>query len=127
MEKNSFVSFSGYFGELRHKAREIDEGIDKLAETWKMPHLLVGGYAERTVETDACLDELWKSFQDTSDKVEKFQSELKPSLEDVDQLLKDSEKIYQDLKEQCDNLDIVLAEYGYQYKESDSIQEKHCR
>lgn len=66
MEKNSFVSFSGYFGELRHKAREIDEGIDKLAETWKMPHLLVGGYAERTVETDACLDELWKSFQDTS-------------------------------------------------------------
>lgn len=58
--------------------------------------------------------------------MEKFQSEFN-SLEDMDQLLNDSEKIYQDLKEQCDNLDIVLAEYGYSYKESDSMQEKHCR
>ncbi|XP_029677256.1 uncharacterized protein LOC115244034 isoform X2 [Formica exsecta] len=124
MEKNSF---SNYFGELRHKAHEIDEGTDKLAETWKIPHLLVGGYAERTAQTNACLDEMWESLRDTSDKLEKIQSEFKPLLEDMDQLLKESDKIYQDLKEQCDDLDIVLAEYGYHYKEDDNVQEKHCR
>lgn len=48
-------------------------------------------------------------------------------LEDTDQLLKESQKIYQDLKEQCDNVDIVLAEYGYQYKEDDNMQEKSSR
>lgn len=66
MEKNSFVSFSDYFDKLRHKAREIDMGIDKLTETWKMPQLLIGGYAERTDETDACLDELSRSLEDTN-------------------------------------------------------------
>lgn len=61
MEKD----LSNYFDKLRLKAREIDEGTNKLAETWKIPHLLVGGYAERTAETDACLNEIWKSLQDT--------------------------------------------------------------
>ncbi|XP_072760718.1 uncharacterized protein [Anoplolepis gracilipes] len=120
MEKNSFSNFD----ELRYKAREIDEGIEKLTEIWKTPHLLVGGYAERTVQTDKCLEEVRKSIRDTGDKVKKFQSELDSSVEDTDQFLKESEKIYQELKEQCDNLDIVLAEYGYHYKEGDSMQEK---
>lgn len=56
-----------------------------------------------------------------------MQSEFQPLLEDTDKSLEESEKIYQELKEQCDDLDIVLAEYGYHYKEDDSVQEKHCR
>lgn len=59
--------------------------------------------------------------------MEKIQSEFQPLLEDTDKSLEESEKIYQELKEQCDDLDIVLAEYGYHYKEDDSVQEKHCR
>ncbi|XP_029172915.1 uncharacterized protein LOC114941905 [Nylanderia fulva] len=125
MEKNSYASFSDYFDKLRHKTREIDKGIEQLSETWKMPQLLMGGYAERTVEVDACLDEL--STQDINDKIKEFPSEVNSSLDDMDQFLNDSEKIYLDLKEQCDNLDIVLAEFGYYYKENDSMQEKHCR
>jgi len=35
--------------------------------------------------------------------------------------------MYEDLKEQVDNLDTVLAEYGYHYEESNSEQEKHSR
>jgi len=35
--------------------------------------------------------------------------------------------MYEDLKEQVDNLDTVLAEYGYHYEESDSEQENHSR
>ncbi|GAB1859215.1 hypothetical protein CAJAP_00223 [Camponotus japonicus] len=123
MEKD----LSNYFDKLRLKAREIDEGTNKLAETWKIPHLLVGGYAERTAETDACLNEIWKSLQDTKDKVEQIQAECKPMIEDMDNFLKESKRAYKELKEQCDNLDIVLAEYGYQYKEGDSEREKHSR
>lgn len=59
--------------------------------------------------------------------MEEIQSELNPSLENTNELLKESEKTYQELKEQCDNLDIVLAEYGYHYKESDSEQENYSR
>lgn len=61
MEKD----LSNYFDKLRCKARKIDEGTSKLAEIWKIPHLLVGGYAERTAETDACLNKIWEPLQDT--------------------------------------------------------------
>ncbi|XP_050463874.1 uncharacterized protein LOC126857968 [Cataglyphis hispanica] len=124
MEKDLY---SNYFADLRRKAHEIDESTEKLSETWKIPHLLIGGYAERTPQTNACLDEIWESLRDTSDKLEKIQSEFQPLLENTDKSLEESEKIYQELKEQCDDLDIVLAEYGYHYKEDDSVQEKHCR
>lgn len=63
MEKDLF---SNYFAELRRKAHEIDESTEKLSETWKIPHLLIGGYAERTAQTNACLDEIWESLRDTS-------------------------------------------------------------
>lgn len=59
--------------------------------------------------------------------MEKFQLELDPPLDDTDQLLKESRAMYEDLKEQCDNLDIVLAEYGYRYEESNSEQENHSQ
>jgi len=73
MEKD----LSNYFDKLRLKAREIDEGTNKLAETWKIPHLLVGGYAERTAETDACLNEIWKSLQDTKVRPADYDSMLR--------------------------------------------------
>ncbi|EFN67490.1 hypothetical protein EAG_02877 [Camponotus floridanus] len=127
MEKD----LSNYFDKLRLKAREIDKGTNKLAETWKIPHLLVGGYAERTTETNACLNEIWKSLQDTKDKVEQIQAECKPMIEDMNNFIKESKRTYEELKEQCENLDIVLAEYGYQYEEDqyeeDSEREKHSR
>lgn len=66
-------------------------------------------------------NQLWQ------DKVEQIQAECKPIIEDMDNFLKESKRAYKELKEQCDNLDIVLAEYGYQYKEDDSEQEKHSR
>lgn len=66
-------------------------------------------------------NQLWQ------DKVEQIQAECKPMVEDMDNFLKESKRAYEELKEQCDNLDIVLAEYGYQYKESDSEREKHSR
>jgi len=59
--------------------------------------------------------------------MEKLQSKLEPSLDKTDQLLKESQEMYKDLKEQCDNLDIVLAEYGYHYDESTDEQENHLR
>lgn len=59
--------------------------------------------------------------------MEKFKSALEPSLDETDEFLKESQAMYNDLKEQCDNLDIVLAEFGYHYEESNSEQESHSR
>ncbi|XP_071637334.1 uncharacterized protein [Temnothorax longispinosus] len=127
MEKNSFASSSNYFDRLRCKTREIDGGIERLAETWKTPHLLIGGYAERTAETNACLEELWESIRSTGNAAEKLKSKLEPSLDETDQLLEESQAMYEDLKGQCDNLDIVLAEYGYHYEESNGGSENQSR
>ncbi|KAL0105593.1 hypothetical protein PUN28_015824 [Cardiocondyla obscurior] len=119
--------YSNYFDRLRCKTREIDAGIEKLTDTWKMPRLLVGGYAERTPETDAHLEELWTSIRCSNDGVEQLNSELKASVDEADELLKSSLALYEELKEQCDNLDIVLGEYGYHYDESNNESEDNSR
>lgn len=66
MGENSFGLCSSYFESLRDKACKIDNGIDKLSNIWNTPHLLIGGYGERSVEIDAHLDELWKSIRNTN-------------------------------------------------------------
>lgn len=43
--------------------------------------------------------------------------ELKPSLQETDQFLDEAQTLYEDLKAECDNIDTVLAEYGYRYEE----------
>lgn len=45
-----------------------------------------------------------------------------PELDTVDLLLKEAEHSYQELKEQCDNLDTVFAEYDSTYEQSPSVQ-----
>ncbi|XP_018368003.1 PREDICTED: uncharacterized protein LOC108764329 isoform X1 [Trachymyrmex cornetzi] len=127
MEKSTFASCSNYFDRLRSKTRNIDEGIERLSKTWKTPQLLIGGYAERTAETSVYLEGLRETIRNTGAEMEKLQSKLEPSLDKTDQLLKQSQEMYKDLKEQCDNLDIVLAEYGYHYDESNGGQENHSR
>lgn len=59
--------------------------------------------------------------------MEKYQLELEPSLKETDCFLEQSEEMYKNLKEQCDNLDIVLAEYGQHYEENDNVLEKNNR
>jgi len=61
------------------------------------------------------------------DAVEKFQSETELSLEKTDEFLESTKAIYDDLKEQCDNIDIVLAEYGYRYDEADDDGQENNR
>jgi len=59
--------------------------------------------------------------------VEKFQLEMELSSEKTDEFLKSTKAIYDDLKEQCDNVDIVLSEYGYRYDEVDDDAQENNR
>jgi uncharacterized protein YoxC len=56
-----------------------------------------------------------------------LESELDVLLKEADSILEESEQMYKNLKEQCDNLDTVLAEYGHHYQENDNISEKNRR
>lgn len=42
---------------------------------------------------------------------------------DMEQFLQKVTEEYNDIKTQCDNLDVVLAEYGYHYSDSDSLDQ----
>ncbi|XP_020286120.1 uncharacterized protein LOC109855865 [Pseudomyrmex gracilis] len=112
-------TLSNYFERLRQKTREIDENINWLEKIWKMPHLMVGGYGEKNKENTVCLENLSSCIHDIKDAVETFEL---PELDTVDLLLKEAEQLYQELKEQCDNLDIVFAEYDSTYEQSPSVQ-----
>lgn len=66
MERLSYTSLSNYFAKLRQKGQEIDEGINRLSETWKTPALLIGGYEERNAEIEENLQEIWDSIRTTN-------------------------------------------------------------
>jgi len=66
MDGSSYMSCSNYFDRLRCKARQIDEGIDRLSEVWKTSYLMIGGYADCAAETTAYMEELWDSIRGTN-------------------------------------------------------------
>lgn len=55
------------------------------------------------------------------------QMELKSSLKAVDKVLGESSALYNSLKEQCDSLETVLVEYGYNYEENNDSQQGQPR
>lgn len=62
---NTSFTIVNYFDRLQRKAHEIDEKLAQLSNIWKTPHLLIGGYAERTDETDIYLENLMESIRNT--------------------------------------------------------------
>ncbi|XP_032665411.1 uncharacterized protein LOC116841502 isoform X2 [Odontomachus brunneus] len=107
---------------LRQQTHKIDNGIDRLSEIWKTPHLMIGGYGERTAEIDTHMKELSESIYGINDKMRKSRMEIELLLKETDQFLDETQTLYEDLKIKCHNIGIVLAEYGYHYEEhKDSI------
>lgn len=56
---------SNNFGKLRVQARQIDDGIEKLNTTWKLPHVLIGRFAECTAESDFYTEAMWNVIKST--------------------------------------------------------------
>lgn len=121
---NTSFTIVNYFDRLQRKAHEIDEKLAQLSNIWKTPHLLIGGYAERTDETDIYLENLMESIRNTRDGLEGLKSTVVPVMEIMDQSLMDLQDLFQNLKEGCDNLGTVLEEFGYRYEERN---ENHLR
>ncbi|KAF3426329.1 hypothetical protein E2986_06860 [Frieseomelitta varia] len=116
---------SNNFEKLIIQARYLDDGIEKLITTWKLPHVLVGRFTECTAETNCYIDAVWNIIKNTENGVEQILSDIKNcKLENsIEELCQESKAEYETLKEQCDNLDSVFAEYGYQYDESNVSDE----
>lgn len=56
---------SNYFEKLNFKARQLDDGIEKLSKIWELPQVLVGCFTEYTEETDSHLKALWNTIEKT--------------------------------------------------------------
>ncbi|KAK1121479.1 hypothetical protein K0M31_010282 [Melipona bicolor] len=116
---------SNNFEKLIIQARYLDDGIEKLITTWKLPHVLVGRFMESTAETNCYIDAVWNIIKNTENSVEQILSNIKNcKLENsMEELIEESKAEYETLKEQCDTLDSVFTEYGYQYDESNVSDE----
>ncbi|KOX77610.1 hypothetical protein WN51_09275 [Melipona quadrifasciata] len=103
---------SNNFEKLIIQARYLDNGIEKLITTWKLPHVLVGRFMESTAETNSYVDAVWNIIKNTENSVEQILSDIKNcKLENpMEELIEESKAEYETLKEQCDTLDSVFAE-----------------
>lgn len=57
--------YSNYFEKLKSQARYLDDGIEKLNETWKLPSVLVGRFGECTEETESHVEAIWNTIKNT--------------------------------------------------------------
>ncbi|XP_054011219.1 uncharacterized protein LOC128893886 [Hylaeus anthracinus] len=115
---------SNYFEKITFQARQLDDGIEKLTETWRRPQVIIGRFAECTEETNSHIEAVWNIIKNTQGGIQKILSERKEfeSLNSVsmEQFLKETKQTYELLKEQSDSLETVLAEYGYHYENDSS-------
>lgn len=51
------------FEKLIIQARYLDDGIEKLVATWKLPHVLIGRFAECTTETNSYVEAVWNNIK----------------------------------------------------------------
>ncbi|XP_076243522.1 uncharacterized protein LOC143184863 [Calliopsis andreniformis] len=118
--------YSNYLEKLRLQARYLDNGIEKLNETWKLPSVLVGRFGECTEETKSHIEAVWNTIKNTQVAMEETLSKMKESeLKDsvsIEQLFQTTKEEYESIKEQCDSLETVLAEYGYHYDKVDTLE-----
>ncbi|KAG7211860.1 hypothetical protein KM043_011081 [Ampulex compressa] len=107
---------SGYdFEKIVSQARQIDEGIDKLTEAWKLPNIFMRRYGECTEEKQACADSILNSIRTTQDDVQRISSEIEKSTVSMDELFQEAKKTYEDLKDQCDDLESAFSDYSYNH------------
>ncbi|CAK9804166.1 hypothetical protein ANTPLA_LOCUS3973 [Anthophora plagiata] len=116
--------YSNHFEKLIIQARQLDNGIEKLSNVWKLPHLLIGGFAECTEETNSHVEAVWNVVNNTKCGIKEILSEIECKSEDsgdIEQFLQKTRNEYESLKQQCNSLESVLAEYGYYYSQDDSL------
>ena len=57
--------YSNNFEKLIIQARQLDDGIEKLITTWKLPHVLIGCFGECTEETINYIKSVWNIIKNT--------------------------------------------------------------
>ncbi|KOC70436.1 hypothetical protein WH47_00581 [Habropoda laboriosa] len=115
---------SNYFEKLIIQARQFDNDIEKLSDTWKLPIALIGRFAECTEETNSHIEAIWSVIKNTQNGIEEILSEIKESKSEgsvnIEQFLQETKDAYESLIQECNNIESVLGEYGYHYTHNDS-------
>lgn len=108
-----------YFKKLATQSRKLDEGIENLLKTWEMPQVLslINSTGECTESIDSHVEGVWDVIKNAQEEVRKLRLEVENENEQdsVPRILEKAEEEYEILKEECDNLETVFAEYGYSY------------
>ncbi|XP_066591454.1 uncharacterized protein [Prorops nasuta] len=107
------MSFN-YFKSLTDMARIIDEETGELANKWKTPFRLVGGYGERTKEVDDYLKELNNNLRDTKLDMDDLVNKLNCNdVDEINSLLKEAKDTYAKLNKEVEDIESVFIECGY--------------
>ncbi|XP_078047318.1 uncharacterized protein LOC144475365 [Augochlora pura] len=118
MESNNFDS-------LIIQARQLDAGIESLDNIWSNPKISIGKFTERSAKTNARIETLWSSMRTVKEGIKATALEVDKHIENlsIEHVLQETRMEYETLKEQCDNIELILEKYGYQYNKDQTDQE----
>ncbi|XP_076281395.1 uncharacterized protein LOC143209527 [Lasioglossum baleicum] len=114
------------FEKLTLQARQIDTGIEHLNKIWSKPDIFIGRFVEDSEETNVHIEALWNSIHSIQKRIEKTTLEVDKYTEDLstEHTLQETRKTYELLKEQCDNIELIFEQYGYQYDNNDTSDQQ---
>ncbi|XP_076650545.1 uncharacterized protein LOC143357806 [Halictus rubicundus] len=119
------------FKKLALQAHHLDTGIEHLSSIWDKPDIFIGHFTklssreDTSEETNVHIEALWNSIQSTQEGVETTTLEVDKYVDgSTEHILQETRKEYELLKEQCDNIELILEKYGYRYdKDNPSDQQ----
>ncbi|XP_063989547.1 uncharacterized protein LOC135168873 [Diachasmimorpha longicaudata] len=102
---------SDYWENLRRKGKIVDEGIKRLDKQWETPHIFINKCGEG--EASKQLENFLETIKDIHDEIIEDNQPRDDYIADVDRFSDECASIYEDIKQQVDEIETLLTEFGY--------------
>ncbi|XP_046741590.1 uncharacterized protein LOC124408598 [Diprion similis] len=111
------------FNKLLEHGQKFDEGVKKLTETWRYPQRILGGYGADLQAAEASVKTLKADLLEFQKNVNNDAESRKSNISEIETFLEESQHVYEDILQSCNDMETVLSEYGYENPQDESVEQ----
>ncbi|XP_046467159.1 uncharacterized protein [Neodiprion pinetum] len=111
------------FTKLLKHGQKFDEGVKKLTETWRYPQRILGGYGADLKAAEASLKILKDDLSQFQKNINNDAELRKSYMSEMETFLEESQHVYEDIVQSCNDMETVLSEYGYENPQDESVEQ----
>ncbi|XP_043277733.1 uncharacterized protein [Venturia canescens] len=105
---------SAVFTQLRNFGKKIDGDLKKLEENWSSPLSYISGYGDNVEEASPYVEAFLGTIKEIQDQLIENLDSRTTHITETNKVLSHVENIYEELKQQYEDVEKLLADNGYQ-------------